>query len=402
MGGWIFPNNEIDINARISPRDNVWRDIDLGTNNDVPVGTQAIIIHLRNTSATTAYGAFVRPIGSSLNPSSGIAPLNYEYLFVKLDGSRKFQAYAENAALDLRIVAYSGDDLSIYPYVDKTPGVAGSYQDVAVSGDGVPSGSAAAIFCVHSPGRYWGIRKNGTTYDSYKYQSSNTQNVVFGALDGSRLTEVKIDSTPINFWLQGYIPGAQGVMFDTPTEKTPANAGSWQDVDCSAIIPAGASGAILEVRNTGGSNWFACVRKKGSSNDFSSSNKEMSNRHHHAVVGVDGSRVFQAYVGHATDVDIFVLGYILAPAQAITGAGAIASAEALGTLLITPGAVAVSPPSIPSAETFGLAAIVPGGVTISPLSISSLEAFGVPGVYRIPKSLRVTMAARRLEVTIDG
>ena len=47
MGWWVFSDNEIDINARIT-KDNVWRDVDLGTNNDVPAGTQAIILHVRD------------------------------------------------------------------------------------------------------------------------------------------------------------------------------------------------------------------------------------------------------------------------------------------------------------------------------------------------------------------
>jgi hypothetical protein len=311
---WTFPDNEIDINARIT-KDNVWRDVDLGANNDVPAGTQAIILHVRNTSATTYYVAAVRPKGSSINPDCSIPLLTCEYLFVKLDSSRVFQAKVNNAAMDLRVVGYNSDAVAVYPYVDKTPAVAGSFQDVDVSGDGVPADSAAAlIYADMASGftRKWAIRKNGTSYNSYYYQNYYTQGLLFGALDASRITEINTQVTTNKFWLQGYLPSGQGAMFDAPTEKTPAAAGSWQDVDCSDIIPAGAVAAILEVRNTGSSlDRIACVRKKGSSDDFSATNKVIALRHQHAVVGLDSSRFFQAYVEHATEVDIFVLGYIL-------------------------------------------------------------------------------------------
>ena len=382
---FALPDNEIDINARIT-KDNVWRDVDLGTNNDVPADTQVIILHVRNTSATTSYVAAVRPKGSSINPGCSIASLTYEYLFVKLDSSRVFQAKVNNAAMDLRVVAYTNDNLSIYPYVDKTPATAGSFQDVDVSGDGVPAGSAAALIyadMASGANKQWAIRKNGTSYDSYWYQDGYTQGLLLGALDASRITEIKTQVTTNKFWLQGYLPSAQGAMFDAPTEKTPAAAGSWQDVDCSAFIPAGAVAAILEVRNTGASNWIACVRKKGSSDDFTASNKAGSWRHHHPVVGLDSSRVFQAYVGHATEVDIFVLGYIVPPpTQTISGAGNIASGEAEGTPSVSPGGVSLLPSGIGSEATFGSPAVHPGAVTLQPAGLASGEA--LPGPVVLP------------------
>lgn len=381
---WVFPDNEIDINARITIG-TVWVDVDLGTNNDVPAGTKAVIIHMRNTGAASYRGA-VRPNGGSINPVGNYSPLTFTYLFVKLDANRIFEAQVRNAALDLRVVAYTNDDIGIDPYVDKTPAVAGSYQDVDVSDAGVPAGAAVALFYLDTPtglNKKWAIRKDGTTFDSYYYIAGYTQALAFGALSAARLTEVEAeDIATIKTWVQGYIPSSQCLMADTPTEKTPGTAGSWQEVDCSAIIPAGALAAILLIRS--GTTWnsrLACVRKKGSTDDFSASSLVVGQRHHHAVVGLDGSRVFQAYVEHATEVDIFVLGYIdTPPAQTISGVGNIATGEALGSPGVLPGPVTLQPVALGTGEAWGTPAVLPGSVSVIASGIVSAEAFGAAAV----------------------
>ena len=56
--------------------------------------------------------------------------------------------------------------------------------------------------------------------------------------------------------------------------------------------------------------------------------------------------------------------------------GGIASAETLGSVVLTPGGVSVSPGGIISAEAFGAVVLTPGSVSISPSGIGSGEAFG--------------------------
>lgn len=89
-----------------------------------------------------------------------------------------------------------------------------------------------------------------------------------------------------------------------------------------------------------------------------------------------------------------------APAdQSISGAGAVASGEAIGSHTLTPGAVTVSPGGVAGAEAFGAArldlnvtgagavasgeavgahTLTPGAVTVSPGGIASGEAVGNP------------------------
>lgn len=71
---------------------------------------------------------------------------------------------------------------------------------------------------------------------------------------------------------------------------------------------------------------------------------------------------------------------VTATAQNITGAGAVASAEAVGTPTLKQN---VSPSGIASAEAVGAATVTPGAVTVSPPSIGSAEAVGTPIVTRV-------------------
>lgn len=71
------------------------------------------------------------------------------------------------------------------------------------------------------------------------------------------------------------------------------------------------------------------------------------------------------------------LNYVGPQVQTLSPAS-IATAEAFGTVVETPGRVTLSPASIASAEAFGTPMETPGRVTLSPVSIASLEAFGLP------------------------
>lgn len=96
--------------------------------------------------------------------------------------------------------------------------------------------------------------------------------------------------------------------FITPVRITPGTAGSWQDVDVSAHIPAGSTGVILHVfKNYSAISYDFGLRKKGSTDDRH--NTLYSDGHLWAAVGVDGNRVFQCYTGHITRVDAYLVGY---------------------------------------------------------------------------------------------
>lgn len=71
---------------------------------------------------------------------------------------------------------------------------------------------------------------------------------------------------------------------------------------------------------------------------------------------------------------------VVTPGEVSLAPESIASAEAFGSPVVTPGAVTLSPSSIETAEAFGTPTVSPGAVTVSPESIGSAEAFGTPVV----------------------
>jgi len=93
----------------------------------------------------------------------------------------------------------------------------------------------------------------------------------------------------------------------TPTQYIPGAASSWQDIDVSAQVPIGATGAILHIVNVHFGELALGLRKKGSTDNRI--NGITNNTHCWAMIGVDANRVFEAYVGNTSQVQIYLVGY---------------------------------------------------------------------------------------------
>lgn len=108
---------------------------------------------------------------------------------------------------------------------------------------------------------------------------------------------------------------AQGFIWLTDaTDISLTTTGSWQDIDLSAIVPVGTSGAIVEVVHTSlTDNLSGVLRGKPDTRDYMSnaSFEEMRKETHRwQVVGVDGDRLIQGYI-ESTDIDFKLRGYTL-------------------------------------------------------------------------------------------
>lgn len=90
----------------------------------------------------------------------------------------------------------------------------------------------------------------------------------------------------------------------TPVEVTPGTASFWTDVDVSAYVPSGATGVILHLVST--SMYYLGLRKNGSTD---ARTPYFMSGHAWAMMGVDDSRIFEAYVGNITGIDIYLVGY---------------------------------------------------------------------------------------------
>jgi hypothetical protein len=102
-----------------------------------------------------------------------------------------------------------------------------------------------------------------------------------------------------------------------PVEVTPGTAGSWQDVDASGSVPAGATGVILHCVDTSSNAYALGLRKNGSTDDRYSNIK---GTHCWAAIGVDANRVFEAYVGSTSYIDIYLVGYTISGVTFFTNA----------------------------------------------------------------------------------
>jgi hypothetical protein len=98
-------------------------------------------------------------------------------------------------------------------------------------------------------------------------------------------------------------------FLDAPVDVSPGTAGSWQDVDVSAWLPASATGAVLEVFNTTGSGVLYGVRKNGSTDTWMTGATALrTGRRTFLMIGVDASRILEVYMEDAA-VDTYLTGY---------------------------------------------------------------------------------------------
>ena len=85
-----------------------------------------------------------------------------------------------------------------------------------------------------------------------------------------------------------------------PPDIAPGVFGSWQNVDVSAYVPAGATGVVLEI--TGG-NLIVAVRKSGSTD-----NRLRDSEHHWAMCGLADNSTLDIYVEGAAS-EVYLVGY---------------------------------------------------------------------------------------------
>ena len=104
----------------------------------------------------------------------------------------------------------------------------------------------------------------------------------------------------------------------TPTEITPTTAMAWIDVDVSAYVPSGATGVILHCVATDAATLTSIgLRKNGSTDERT---QVFYFVHNWAAIGVDAGRIFEAYVGHTTFTDIYLVGYTMSGVTFFTNA----------------------------------------------------------------------------------
>lgn len=183
--------------------------------------------------------------------------------------------------------------------IDKTPSTTGSWVDVDVSGDGVPSGATGVILKIVNTGTtaYRGeVRKNGSADDFTGYIVNAFMSYAFVGIDANRIFEAFIGDTAVKIYLIGYTDENIG-FFTNAVDKTPSTTGSWVDVDVSGDgVPVDATGVICFFDNiTSATVYQGGIRKDGSSDTYTYGKCYAYHRLTYQLCGVL-NRVFEAQI----------------------------------------------------------------------------------------------------------
>lgn len=163
-------------------------------------------------------------------------------------------------------------------------------------------------------GRLAGVRKNGSTDARNTSVVNDSHFWAAIGVDTSRIFEAYIAAAAVEIWLIGYLD-SDAVFFTNAANKSLGSTGSWLDIDISSDTGADtAIAAILEIILLNTTDTWG-VRKNGSSD----SRLMTGISHRWAIIGVDGSEIFEHQI-NVTDVDCFLVGYLKAGATLNTNA----------------------------------------------------------------------------------
>lgn len=190
-----------------------------------------------------------------------------------------------------------------------TPGTPDDWIDADVSGS-VPAGATGVILHVETDDAvpaYFNVgwRKNGSsdartaeTYGDHHFWCAV-------GVDANRILELYVeDTTVVSVWLVGYFSD-DAVFFTNAVGKSLEATLEWTDIDISADTEADtAIGALLEIIDTTYGHDYG-LRKNGSSDARACD----SDRHCGAIVGCDGSEIFEGYISDL-NTDFFLVGYV--------------------------------------------------------------------------------------------
>lgn len=96
-------------------------------------------------------------------------------------------------------------------------------------------------------------------------------------------------------------------VFITPVDINPAVNGAWTDADCSASVPAGATGVILHITRQNAGDTTIGFRKNGSTD--ARTEAIAANRHFWCAVGCDSNRIIEIFTGTGANYDVWLVGY---------------------------------------------------------------------------------------------
>ena len=191
-----------------------------------------------------------------------------------------------------------------------SPTISNAFVDVDISAYVSASATGITLKATNTSGsdKNFGFRNNGST-DSRNQQLNSGDWITFNVgVDGSQICEILLQFGWTGVvYLVGFFEGDATLNVDADDLST-ASTSSWVDADISTLTGAEtALAAILESRWNGfGTTADFGLRKNGSTDARFATNAQL---HAGAVIGVDGSEIFEQYIADAK-IDVFLLGWM--------------------------------------------------------------------------------------------
>jgi len=243
-----------------------WQDVDC-TALGVPDTASGVVVHYVNTSGATTYDVGLRKNGSADDRHGDMRHNTHDWAMIGTDANGIFEAYIENAAIDMYIVGYTNPGTVIFNTngVDVSLGVTAAWTDIDCSA--ICPDAKAIIVNIYNSGVgsfAAGLRPNGSaSVVNYGTGIAHSSQFYLVGCDANQIIEGQIASTTYDFYVIGYITDGI-VMFTDPVDKSLGGTGAYTDIDCSASAPD-ASGLIFSMTNTSTS---CALRKNGSAEDL--------------------------------------------------------------------------------------------------------------------------------------
>ena len=201
--GVTFLNNAVNVSPSTLGS---WQDVNLSSYCPNAIGAIFII-----SGTGTAYTFGLRKKGSTDNRYSAVYYYNLMGFVVGCDSSQVVQAYSGSTNLKFYLIGYITDGAVFNTNASNvTPGTTGTWVDLSA----LPSQSVMGFFEMYNSSSttnlYYGLRKNGSSEDIYKFFKARAYGIV--ACDGDGIIEGKYSGG--SFYLIGY------ATVPTPTEAT--------------------------------------------------------------------------------------------------------------------------------------------------------------------------------------
>jgi len=284
-----------------------WVDVDVSSY--IPSDATGVIVEIVN-AATTAYAVGVRKNGST-DGTFNIYQSSTIFAYCGVDSNRIFEAYRGNTSVNFYLIGYTDSFVGFFDNkIDKTPSTTGSWVNIDASTN-IPSDSVGVIVNIvntSTTAYYGGVRKNGST-DTLTYAQlyGNCGMYELCGVDSNRVFQAQISNTAVKIYLVGYVKSPI-VFLTNATDVSITTTSAWTDKSVSSYVSSGSDGIILMVQNTGSRVYSGLVRKKDSTDNFSSYSSIYNYGGYGASIGIDANKYFQGYINN-TVVKFYLMGY---------------------------------------------------------------------------------------------